>query len=39
MFAVYTSIGNNLTTSGSSVQVRVTVSSPYGFFGTNNNSA
>ena len=39
MFAVYTSIGNNLTTNGSSVQVRVVVSGPYGFYGTSNNSA
>jgi hypothetical protein len=39
MFAVYSSIGNNLTTNSSTVQVRVVVSGPYGFFGTNNNSA
>jgi hypothetical protein len=39
MFAVYSSIGNNLTTSGNSLQVRVGVASPYGYFGTNNNSA
>ena len=39
MFAVYSSIGNNLTTSGNALQVRVGVSTPYGFSATNNNSA